>query len=146
MKVKAIPEGFGTITPYFSVRGASRFIEFLKEAFDGKHTYIAAFPDGTIMSAEVRIGSSMVVIGEDDSDDPEDRLSRAKIYMYVEDVDAVYQKAIRAGAKPIEKPEDQFWGDRSGVVEDIAGNQWWIATHKENLSSEEIIRRAMQCQ
>ena len=102
MKVKAIPEGYGTVTPYFSVRGAPRFIEFLKQAFDAKDTHIAAFPDGTILSAEVRIGNSMVVIGEDNSDQPEEKLSRAKLYMYVDDVDAVYSQALQAGAKSIE--------------------------------------------
>jgi len=143
MTAKAIPEGYGTVTPYFSVRGAARFIEFLKQAFDAKDAYVAAFPDGTIMSAEVRIGNSMVVVGEDDSDDLEGKPSRSKFYMYVQDVDAVYAKALQAGARPISKPEDQFWGDRSGVVEDVAGNEWWIATHNEDLSSEELIKRAM---
>ena len=66
---------------------------------------------------------------------------RAALYMYVNDVDAVFEKAIQAGAKSIEEPVDQFWGDRSGIVEDIAGNQWWIATHKEDMSTEELVRR-----
>ena len=146
MTVKAIPQGYGTVTPYFSVRGAPRFIEFLKQAFDAKNTYIAAFPDGTVLSAEVRIGDSMVVIGEDDSDPGEGKRSCSKIYMYVDDVDVVYTKALQAGAKSIAQPADQFWGDRSGVIEDMAGNQWWIATHREDVSSEELIKRAMQGQ
>jgi PhnB protein len=144
MNVKAIPEGYRTVTPYFSVRGAARFIEFLKRAFDAKDNDILAFPDGTIMSAEIRIGDSMVLVGESDSDQSGDKLSHAKLYMYVDDVDVVYTKALEAGAKPIEKPADQFWGDRSGVLEDIVGNQWWIATHKEDMSSEELMKRAMQ--
>jgi PhnB protein len=146
MKVKAIPQGYGTVTTYFSVRGAPRFIEFLTQAFDAKNTYIAAFPDGTVLSAEVRIGDSMVVIGEDDSDPGEEKRSCSKLYMYVDDVDVVYTKALQAGAKSIAQPADQFWGDRSGVVEDIAGNQWWIATHREDVSSEELIKRAMKGQ
>jgi PhnB protein len=144
MNVKPIPEGFHTITPYFSVRGAPRFIEFLKQAFDARDNHVMKFPDGTVMSAEVQVGDSMVVIGEEDTDNQDNQSMRANLYMYVTDVDAVYKKAIQAGAKSITQPADQFWGDRSSVVEDMAGNRWWIATHKEDLSSEEIMSRAMQ--
>jgi uncharacterized glyoxalase superfamily protein PhnB len=140
MKAKAIPEGFSTITPYFNVRGAIQYIEFLKRAFDARVRSIARFSDGSLLSAELRVGNSVVVIGETDPD--EDKTMRARLYMYVRDVDAVFKKAIKAGAKSIEKPADQFWGDRSGVVEDIAGNLWWIATHQEDMSTKELVRRA----
>jgi PhnB protein len=140
MKAKAIPDGFRTITPYFSVREAPKYIEFLKRAFGAKDTYIATFPDGSLLSAEVQVGDSMVMIGEHDPE--KENTMRASLYMYVTDVDAVFSKAIKAGAKSIQEPEDQFWGDRSGILEDMAGNQWWIATHKEDMSTEELVRRA----
>ncbi len=140
MKVKSIPEGFHTITPYFNVPEAAKYIDFLKHAFDAKATFVATFTDGSLLSAEVQVGDSLVMIGEGDSD--EKNIMRASLYMYVDNVDAAFKKAIQAGAKSIEQPVDQFWGDRSGVVEDPAGNQWWIATHKEDMSTEELVRRA----
>jgi len=140
MKVKAVPEGFHTLTPYFSVREATRYVEFLKLAFGAREVFVAKFPDGSLLSAEVQVGDSKVVIGEMDTDDK--NVLRSSLFMYVEDADAVFKKAVQAGAKYIQKPEDQFWGDRTGVLEDIAGNQWWIATHKEDMSAEELVRRA----
>jgi PhnB protein len=144
MAVKAIPEGFRTITPYFNVREPIQFIEFLKQAFDAKDTYVAKLPDGSLLSAEVRVGDSVVIVGADVEDRKrgESHSARVKLWMYVKDVDAVYKKAIQAGAKSIEEPADQFWGDRSGVVKDPEGNEWWIATHKEDMSTEELVRRA----
>ena len=140
MKVKPIPEGFHTITPYFNVREAAKYIDFLKHAFDAKVTFVATFSDGSLLSAEVQVGDSMVMIGE--ADDNEKNVMRASLYLYVDDVDAVFNRAIQAGATPIDEPVDQFWGDRSGVVEDPAGNQWWISTHREDMSTEELVRRA----
>jgi PhnB protein len=144
MTVQAIPEGFHTLTPYFSVPEAPQFIEFLKKAFNAKDTYVVTFPDGTLLSAEVQVGDSMVIVSEADPDDPLYKAVPANVYMYVPDVDAVYRNAIKAGAKRIQEPADQFWGDRNAIVEDLAGNHWWIATHKEDISSEELVRRAME--
>jgi PhnB protein len=144
MTVQAIPEGFHTLTPYFSVPEATQFIEFLKKAFNAKDTYVVTFPDGTFLSAEVQVGDSMVIVSEADPDDPLYKAVPANLYMYVPDVDAVYRNAIKAGAKRIQEPADQFWGDRNAIVEDLAGNHWWIATHKEDISSEELVRRAME--
>ncbi len=144
MTVQAIPAGFHTLTPYFSVPEATRFIVFLKNAFNAKDTYIVTFPDGTLMSAEVQVGDSMVIVSEADPDDPVAKAMTANLYMYVPDVDAVYGNAIKAGAKRIQEPADQFWGDRNAIVEDMAGNRWWIATHKDDISSEELVRRAME--
>ena len=84
------------------------------------------------------------MIGQLPPDTEESKLLRAMLYMYVTDADAVYRKAIQAGAKSVLEPVDQFYGDRSGAVEDPAGNQWWISTRKEDLSSEELIKRASQ--
>jgi uncharacterized glyoxalase superfamily protein PhnB len=142
MKAKAIPEGYRTITPLFLVRDAARYIQFLKQAFDAKDTYVAKMPDGSVMSAEVRVGDSMIMVADADEDYPGGEMVRASTYMYVDDVDGVYKKAVAAGAKPVEELADQFWGDRAGLVEDIAGNRWWIATHREDVSTEELVRRA----
>jgi PhnB protein len=141
MKVKAIPEGCHTITPYYSERDAAKLIDFLKQAFDAKEIEMLAMPDGTVMHAQMLVGDSMVMIGQAPKDEGH-KLMPAMLYMYVNDADAVYKRAIQAGAKSIMEPVDQFYGDRSGTVEDQAGNQWWIATHKEDMSSEELIRRA----
>ena len=141
MSVNAIPKGYHTITPYFSVRDAHGLIDFLKRAFDAV-AEVHTMPDGTILNAQVQVGTSMVLIGQAPKDRPADQLMPAMLYMYVEDVDTVYRKAIAAGGESIIEPRDQFYGDRVGAVRDPAGNQWWIATHKEEMSSEEMTRRA----
>ena len=143
MKVKPIPEGYHTITPYFAVRDAAGLIDFLKRAFAVDVLEQMAMPDGTVMHAQLRIGDSMVMIGQLPKEG-EHKLMPAMLYMYVEDADAVFNKAVQAGGKVIMAPVDQFYGDRSGAVEDPAGNQWWISTHKEDMSSEELRRRASQ--
>jgi PhnB protein len=142
MAVKAIPDGFHTITPYFAVRDAASLITFLKRAFDAQEIDRLAAPDGTVMHATVKIGDSTTMIGG--VTDPNYKLMPAMLYLYVQDCDALYKKAIQAGGKSVMEPTDQFYGDRSGAIEDPAGNQWWIATRKEDLSSEELMKRASQ--
>lgn len=95
--------------------------------------------DGTIMHAEVRIGDSVVMMGESGG---EFTPMPASIHLYVEDTDATYKRALRAGATSLREPADQFYGDRSAGVKDLAGNHWWIATHKEDVSPEELEKRA----
>ena len=141
MSVNAIPKGYHTITPYFSVRDAHGLVNFLKRAFDAV-AEIHTMPDGSVLNAQVRVGNSMVLIGQAPKDHPADKRMPAMLYMYVEDVDAVYRKAIAAGGESIVEPADQFYGDRVGAVRDLTGNQWWIASHKEEMSSEEMTRRA----
>jgi uncharacterized glyoxalase superfamily protein PhnB len=141
MTVNAIPNGYHTITPYFSVRDAHGLVNFLKRAFDAV-AEIHIMPDGSILNAQVQVGNSMVLIGQVPKDHPADKLMPAMLYMYVEDVDAAYRKAIAAGGESIVEPKDQFYGDRVGAVRDLTGNQWWIASHKEEMSSEEMTRRA----
>ena len=143
MSVNAIPKGYHTITPYFSVRDAHGLVDFLKRAFDGV-AEVHSMPDGSILNAQVQVGTSMVLIGQAPKDQPADKRMPAMLYMYVEDVDTVYRKAIAAGGESIIEPRDQFYGDRVGAVRDLTGNQWWIATHKEEMSSEEMTRRAAQ--
>ncbi len=144
MKVEGIPEGYHTITPYLSVLDASGLIEFLKQAFDAKEIEMHTMPDGKIINAQIRIGDSMILIADAPKEMGERKLMPTMLYMYVNDADAVYKSAIQAGGKSIMEPADQFYGDRVGAVEDMAENQWWIATHKEEMSQEDLIKRAVQ--
>jgi uncharacterized glyoxalase superfamily protein PhnB len=143
MSVNAIPKGYHTITPYFSVRDAHALVDFLTRAFDAV-AEIHTMPDGSILNAQVQVGTSMVLIGQTPKNHPADKLMPAMLYMYVEDADAVYRNAIAAGGESIVEPRDQFYGDRVGAVRDLSGNQWWIASHKEEMSSEEMTRRAAE--
>jgi PhnB protein len=138
MAVKPIPDGYHTVTPYLVVADAEAQIDFLKRAFGADETYRHHDDKGKVSHAEVRVGNSMLMIGQArDQWTPKP----AMFYLYVEDVDAVYKRAVEAGAKPAQEPADQAYGDRSGGVEDSQGNQWWVGTHIEDVSPEEIQRR-----
>jgi uncharacterized glyoxalase superfamily protein PhnB len=139
MAVKPIPDGYHTVTPYLVVPGIAKLIDFLKQAFDATEIERHAQPDGTIMHAEVKIGDSMVMMGQAQG---EHKAMPAMIYLYVNDCDSVYKRALAAGGTSIMQPADQFYGDRNAAVKDPSGNQWWIATHKEDLSKEELAKRA----
>lgn len=139
MAVKPIPEGYHTVTPYLVVPGVAKLIDFLEQAFGAQEKERHARPDGAIMHAEVKIGDSIVMMGEPMG---EFKAIPAALYLYVEDVDAVYKRALEAGATSVMEPADQFYGDRNGGVKDPAGNLWWIATHIEDVSPEELARRA----
>ena len=139
MGVRAIPEGYHTVTPCLVVEGAARLIDFLKQAFGAKEVHPPTLgPDGSVMHAEMKIGDSMIMMGEARG---EHRPMPSALYLYVEDTDALYHRALKAGAASILEPVDQFYGDRNAGVKDPSGNQWWIATHKEDVSPEEIERR-----
>ena len=137
--VKPIPEGYHTVTPYLLVQGAEKLINFMKNAFDAKETEQYSMPDGSIGHAEVRIGDSVIMVADAQGD--EYKPMAAGIHLYVEDCDVTYKRAIGAGATSVREPQDQFYGDRSAGVNDQFGNKWWIATHKEDMSKEEIIKR-----
>jgi uncharacterized glyoxalase superfamily protein PhnB len=139
MTVKPIPEGYHTITPYLIVQGAVQLIAFLKQAFEAEEIFRMAQPDGTISHAEVRIGDSMVMMSEARGDL---KPMPAMLHLYVEDVDAIYQRAVQAGATSLREPVNTFYGDRTGGVQDSSGNQWWIATHVEDVSADELAKRA----
>ena len=140
MAVKPVPEGYHTVTPYLTDRNAPKVIEILKQAFGGKLTHEAMKrPDGSIMHAEIMIGDSRVMIGE------ENEMAKATVsslYVYVPDVDRVYQQALKAGGRNVMEPTDMFYGDRSGSVKDPSGNSWFIATHKEDVEPKELAKRA----
>ena len=138
MAVKPIPDGYHTVTPYLIVAGAAELIEFAKRAFGAKERFRSSGPDGTIMHAEIQIGDSVVMVSDGSPDHPP---KPAMLHVYVEDVDAVYRDALAAGGEPPREPEDHFYGDRSGGVRDAFGNQWWLATHVEDVSPEEMRRR-----
>jgi PhnB protein len=139
MAVQPIPEGYRTITPYLIVKNVPGLIEFLKEAFGAKELHRSSTPDGQVNHAEMEIGDSRLMMGEASDQWP---AIPGSILLYVPDVDECYQRALDAGAESVMEVADQFYGDRSGGVQDLCGNRWWIATHKEDLSHEEIARRA----
>jgi len=142
MAVKAIPEGYHSLTPYLMVRDCAETIDFLKRAFDAKLPSPAIKgPDGKIAHAELQIGDSRLMIGSEQGKMPAPSDS-LHLYLYVPDSDAVFQKAIAAGAKSVVEPTDQFYGDRSGCVRDLNGHAWWIATHKEDMSQSELEKRS----
>lgn len=141
MAVNPIPKGYHTVTPYLTVPDLPAMIEFMKAAFGAVQTEGVEDASGKVRHAEVRIGDSMVMIGQARDDW---KARPAALYLYVEDCDAMYQKAIAAGAKSLMEPATAFYGDRSGGVEDAQGNYWWIATHVEDVSPEEMARRAKE--
>jgi PhnB protein len=139
MAVKPIPDGFHTVTPYLVVEGASKLIEFLKKGLGAEEIHLSKRPDGTIMHAQVRIGDSMVMLAEAMAEHP---AMPCALYLYVSDTDALYERALKAGATSIMKPMDMFYGDRNAGVKGPGGIQWWIATHKEDMSTAELEKRA----
>ena len=142
VQVNPIPDGYHTVTPVLTVKGAANVIDFLKQAFDAKEMYRLDGPNGTngiVMHAEVKIGDSMVMVGEaTDQWKP----MQATVALYVENTDEWYRRALRAGATSVREPSDQFYGDRSAGVKDFAGNHWWIHTRIEDVPPEEIKKRA----
>ena len=138
--VKPVPDGFHTITPYLTVPAVGKLIDFLKRAFDATEIERMQRPDGTVHHAEVKIGDSIIMLGE--PPDPS-KSKPAALYLYVNDVDATYRRAILAGATSLSEPADMFYGDRGAGVEDGSGNTWWIATHIEDVAPEEVQRRAV---
>ncbi len=146
-KVKAVPEGYHTVTPYLYLRDAARAIEFYKQAFGATELMRMADPQGKVGHAEIRIGDSPIMLAEEyppkDCLGPQSRGGcTVGLMVYVEDVDALFQQAVAAGATVIQALADQFYGDRTGGVKDPFGQVWYLATHKEDLTPEEMGRRA----
>lgn len=138
-KPNPVPTGYHTVTPYLTVRDAVGLIEFLRKVFDAEQVERHDRPDGTIMHAEVRIGDSMLMIS--DACEQMGPMT-SHLYFYVPDTDATYRKAMEADSESIMQPENQFWGDRMGGVRDPWGNLFWIGTHVEDVSAEELQKRA----
>jgi len=147
MPPRPIPEGYQAITPYLIVTGAASAIEFYKHAFGAKELMRIPHPDGRIGHAELQLGDSRIML----ADEFPEMGARSPmslggtpvhILFYVEDVDAVTTRALAAGAKMLRPVKDQFYGDRTGTLNDPFGHQWTIATHKEDVSADEIRKRA----
>jgi uncharacterized glyoxalase superfamily protein PhnB len=137
-KVKAIPEGYHSLTTFLSLTGADQAIEFYKKAFGAEERGRFAGPDGKLMHAEIKIGDSIVMLGEAMMDAP----SSGTVHLYVENADQAFERALKAGATVKMPLADQFWGDRYGVVSDPFGQKWSIASHKEDVPMEEMRKRA----
>lgn len=145
-QVKPIPDGYHTLTPSLAIRGAAKAIDFYRQAFDAQEIYRLEMPDGKIAHAEIRIGDSPVMMADEfpewNNFGPETiGGAPTKLRLYVNDVDAVFQKAIDAGATSVMPVENHFWGDRMGSLKDPFGYIWLIATHVEDVSNQEIERR-----
>jgi PhnB protein len=147
--VKPIPEGYHSVTPYLIVRGAAQAIAFYERAFAAEELYRMPMPDGRIGHAELRIGDSRIMLADEHPD--VGALSPGSvggtpvtIHLYVEDVDATFARATAAGARVTRPVADQFYGDRLGVLTDPFGHVWSVATHREDVSEEELRRRAEQ--
>jgi uncharacterized glyoxalase superfamily protein PhnB/catechol 2,3-dioxygenase-like lactoylglutathione lyase family enzyme len=136
--VQPIPEGYHTITPFLLTDNAENLIEFIKEAFNGEVEYLMKSGDGKIRFSTVRIGDSLAMIS---SGTEKDKPMPCMLHLYVKDVDSVYEQAVRAGGESLREPAYEFYGDRLAAIKDDWDNQWWIATHIENVSEEEMEKR-----
>ena len=145
--VKPIPEGYHTVTPYLSVRGAARAIDFYKQAFGATEIMRMPGPDGTLGHAEIKIGDSPVMLSDEYPEmaflSPESRGgATVHIHVYVKDVDAAAARAVAAGGKLLRPVVDQFYGDRTGTIQDPFGHVWHLATHVKDLSMAELRKGA----
>jgi PhnB protein len=147
MAVKPIPEGYHSVTPYLIVKGAAQALEFYKKALGATEVMRMDDPSGKLMHAEIKIGDSMIMLADEfpemGAKSPQTLGgSPVGLCVYVPNVDQQFQQAIAAGAKEERPVKDQFYGDRSGTLRDPFGHQWTIATHTEDLTPEEIGKRA----
>jgi PhnB protein len=140
MAVKPIPDGYHAVTPYLVVKDVAKQIEFLEKAFGAETICSMDSPQG-IMHAEVKVRDSIIMMG---AAKDEYAPREAMFYLYVEDVDSAYKQAVAAGGTVVKEPTDQFYGDRSGAVKDSNGNEWWVASRKEDLTEEQIAERAQK--
>jgi PhnB protein len=146
-KAQAIPKGYHTVTPSLVVAGAAKAIDFYKKALGAEEIMRFPGPDGKIMHAEIKIGDSVIMLG-DEAPDQGSRGPRTiggtpvSFFIFGENVDAAWKRAVDAGAKPIMPLDDQFWGDRTGCLEDPFGHHWWLAQRIQDLTPEELRKNA----
>jgi len=150
-KVNPIPEGYHTATPYLIIRDAAAAIEFYKNAFGATELFRMPTPDGRVGHAEIKIGNSHIMLADEAPDmgavSPQSLGGTPiSILLYVEDVDSMASQAITAGATVLRPVRDEFYGDRTGSFADPFGHQWHIATHKEDVSVEEMNKRMESCE
>lgn len=148
-KVKPIPEGYHTVTPYLSIKDAANAIEFYKKAFGATEVENCLSPDGKVMHAVIKIGNSMVMLSDEMpgsdcgiSSPATLKGATSMLFIYVEDADAFFNKAVEAGATVKMPLEDVFWGDRYGQLQDPYGHSWSVSTHKVDMTKEEIATAA----
>ena len=142
----AIPEGYHTVTPHLVIKGADKALEFYKKAFGAEEICRIPGPGGSIMHAELKIGNSHLMLNDEMPDygalGPQTiGGTSVTLHLYVNDVDAFFKRAIQSGAKEEMAVADMFWGDRYGKLVDPFGHKWSVATHKEDVSPEEMGRR-----
>jgi len=140
-KVSYIPKGFQSIVPYLLVENGQKMLDFLKTAFHAKEDHVTRDDQGNFRHASLSVLGSMVMMGEVSG---EWKAMPCSLYVYVKDCDGAHKAALAAGAKEIMPPMDMFYGDRHGGFYDPCGNQWWLATHFEDLSRTELERRAKE--
>ena len=138
MAVKPVPEGYHTVTPFLTLKDAAGAIEFYKKAFGAQERVRMPTPDGKVAHAELQIGDSVVMLSEA----LQEPVTSASIYLYVPNADAMFDRAVEAGAQSTMPLADMFWGDRYGRLTDPFGVRWGIETHKEDVPPEEMGRRA----
>ncbi len=146
MAVKPIPDGYHSVTPYLIINGAARALEFYKKVFGATEMFRFDGPNGTLAHAEIKVGDSVIMLADEQGDmgfrGPRSiGGSPVGIMLYVDDVDRIFNRAVAEGASVTQPLEDKFYGDRSGTVVDPFGHVWTIATHKEDVSPEEMERR-----
>jgi PhnB protein len=146
MAVKPIPDQYHGAQPYLLVDDAWRLMEFMKATFGAEDLGTMPTPEGKIGHAEMRIGDTIVMLADASTAEGVSGAMPSTVVTYVEDCDATYKRALDAGAKSIREPQDMFYGDRSAGVADPVGNHWWIHTHVEDISEEEMMRRAREQQ
>lgn len=142
-KVKPIPAGYHSVTPYLVVEGAPKLIDFVTRVFNAEEIARMNGPDGRVAHAEVKIGDSIVMMSDATA---EFQPVASQLYVYVDDIDKTYKRALDVGATIVREPKTQFYGDRNATVKDPAGNIWGIATHVEEVSPEEMARRMKEQQ
>lgn len=135
---RPVPAGYQSVIPYFAISEPGALLEFVVAAFGAAPGLVMRGPDGTVQHAEAKIGDCTLMMGRSTPGRPN------TLYMYVPDVDAVYRRAMSApgASKSLREPTDEWYGDRSAGIEDSQGNQWWLASHIEDLSPEELEARA----
>ena len=140
-QIKHQPDGYTTVSPYLVLNNVQSELDFLKKAFGAVEIENISMPDGTIMHAEVQIGDTVIMMGPAK---PGSELSKSMVYIYTKDTDTTYLDCLGAGATSEMEPADQFYGDRNAGVKSPGGNLYWIATHFEDVSREELTKRAMK--
>jgi PhnB protein len=148
-KVSPIPQGYNSITPYLVIKGAAQAIEYYTNVFGATEVFRMDGPDGKVGHAELKIGDSRIMLADENPSMGQGHSSASTIgtspvslYLYIPDVDSVVERAVAAGAKILKPVQDQFYGDRSGFIQDPFGHLWGVATHVEDVTPQELEERA----